>query len=262
MTPRLSLLLVAPLALSLALPAGCQAGRDDARTDMPHFSDADELRDALIDGDLRAARKHAERIATTPVDRDRDPTWRARVEAMQLRAKKMSGSRDIVYVSQSAGSLFAACASCHRERGAARPRPNGEPPPEVDPASGHMMGHLWATERLYDGLIAADDEVWELGARALEDDPLLPREWLRRAAAPEVERLARRVHNLRAFEARSDEQRGRILGTLLAACAGCHARVDDVRARNGEPAIPDQPGVEPGMPMEQGGRVGSEQEPR
>ena len=88
--------------------------------------------------------------------------------------------------------------------------------------STHMLRHVWAADRLWEGLFAADPRHWSRGAQVLMEDPLPF--FARLRETPEVGRHAERVHELGAEALATDDrvERARIYGELIATCADCH----------------------------------------
>ncbi len=88
-----------------------------------------------------------------------------------------------------------------------------------------MQLHQWATERLYQGLISANDSAWQAGADALVTAPLHIKEITTYVELPEdLHGLAKTVHDLgtQARTTTAPDVRARIYGELLASCAACH----------------------------------------
>lgn len=86
-----------------------------------------------------------------------------------------------------------------------------------------MARHLWATERLWEGIVGGSEESWQQGLDMLAASPL---------EAPQItgERvgIARRLQKL-ADQARAKRrldtptERARVYGEILVTCASCHA---------------------------------------
>jgi hypothetical protein len=89
-----------------------------------------------------------------------------------------------------------------------------------------MANHEWATERMWEGLVADDDALWKTGASALAT--------ARVAITAESGTLgiaddAARVHAFaaKATKASNIDERASLYGEMLARCAHCHATIRD-----------------------------------
>ena len=91
-----------------------------------------------------------------------------------------------------------------------------------------MARHLWAMERLWEGLVTPSDAAWAAGSGVLADEPLAGSSF---SDDPQLEaelaELAGRIHALGAEAATVVElgPRGQLYGQMLATCAPCHTRV-------------------------------------
>ena len=91
-----------------------------------------------------------------------------------------------------------------------------------------MVRHIWAADRMWEGLIGPSDEAWAAGSSALLaewpglDD--LPGEAGGSGGArnyvPQLQDLAKR-----SVSARDREDRASLYGELLGTCFGCHRAV-------------------------------------
>ena len=125
--------------------------------------------------------------------------------------------------SRGAASMAAACGQCHTAVGAPLRLDDPSAVPEGDDLGSHMVRHLWAADRMWDGLMSPSDELWSAGATALADDPLFLGGPEDRGA--EIDRLAREAHQI-ATEARrtgDTDARAELYARLITGCAGCHA---------------------------------------
>jgi hypothetical protein len=93
-----------------------------------------------------------------------------------------------------------------------------------------MARHVWAVDRLWEGLVGADDTRWSRGLAVLSDAPL-PFTTLRDGPrlATELQRRARAQLDTRATTLSDD--RGAAYGEILSICAGCHSALHAVAAR-------------------------------
>ena len=83
-----------------------------------------------------------------------------------------------------------------------------------------MVRHLWAADRMWEGLVGPSDDAWLAGSSALAGSLSLPSGNVR---GPEE--LLRQVGALagEAETATGQEARAEIYGRLLGTCSQCHA---------------------------------------
>jgi mono/diheme cytochrome c family protein len=110
------------------------------------------------------------------------------------------------------------CAACHADAGVL---PELAEPPRIPPDTGiltsRMARHRWATDRLWEGVVADSAESWRAGLDVLAEPPLPAVELGTERAA-----LARRLRGA-ADRARQSGDRARDYGEILVICAACHA---------------------------------------
>jgi cytochrome c553 len=188
-----------------------------------HFTKVREIEEAIIRGDLDAAKPPArwiadhQEIAGLPAGTERQ------VKEMKASAASVASADNIGTAGLVAANLVGACGDCHA---AAKVRP--ALPAVSAEASGterqrHMLEHQHAVDHMYRGLIAPSSDEWMTGALALKAAPLGGRAFAdvsKEAVAAET-----RVHELadRAAGAAVQSARVTIYGALIGACASCHA---------------------------------------
>jgi len=125
---------------------------------------------------------------------------------------------------RSTAQVAVACALCHRDAKVSAMFGSPLPPPRDDASvAARMARHVWATDRLSDGIIGAADDSWNAGL-----------ELLARTPAPSVASDARRADAARQLQelaaaARRTNQRDLMTragtyGEILVACSNCHTR--------------------------------------
>lgn len=225
-----------PLAgLALVFLAGCGQRQEEAAPqaqapppNVPahmsdHFTKVREVEDAIIRGDLEAAKTPARWIADHQETEGLPPGTERQVKEMKAAAASVANADNIGTASIVAASMVGACGACHA---AARVSPK-LPAMSAD-GSGterqlHMRDHQRAVERMYRGLISPASDEWMTGALALKGAPL------RASALKEVSKdtvaAEARVHELadRAANAAVQSARITIYGALIGSCASCHA---------------------------------------
>lgn len=182
-------------------------------------------RDLLVNR-LDAARDLASAIAQTPDEPGSAPFAKA-VAQVRERAAAVAAAKTVEAALRAEATLAAACASCHVDTNARPEFAKWPPLPPDQPGQGQaaitarMMRHLWAADRLWEGMLGDADESWKAGLDVLASAPL-PAVDLGKARAPFATALQR---NAKAARARTLDlpTRAQIYGELLVTCAGCHA---------------------------------------
>lgn len=234
-TVRRVLLPLVPLTVVLACKAGPEphppvaAPQEAAEPgeSMPpmdeHFVKAGDIKLAVINGDLAAAKTPAEWM-TNSLDSGEVPVkWRAYVPPVKRAAEAVMKAEDLTAAAKGTAEMARACGACHVameiEIGTSTMR---------DPSGGegegaHMDRHQWAVDRMYEGLIGPSDEAWSSGAAALMEAPLHSDA----DASKEVADLAGRVHALGASakDQTDPQQRAGHYAELIGTCATCHELV-------------------------------------
>jgi hypothetical protein len=82
-----------------------------------------------------------------------------------------------------------------------------------------MARHVWATDRLWEAVVGAEDAPWRQGLEVLAAAPLpfVSADDGRRALGRTLQRLATSARTLDRLD-----DRGRAYGQLLETCAACH----------------------------------------
>ena len=184
-----------------------------------HFDGAAEMQFALVQGDLARAQRAARRVeqatdtAGLPGGAE-DELQRLRAHARDVREAESFG------VAAMAASLLAAgCGECHAAHDVG-PRFAPVPAP-VDPAAvDHMVEHVWAADRMWEGLVIPSAERWEAGARVLAQHAV-PMDIL--APGTSGYGLALKALGLEALEVEESRSQARIYAGVLVNCATCHA---------------------------------------
>lgn len=226
---------LAAIVALFALSAGTCAERAEPRGDRvtagasgeqmaSHFEESLAIRDALIGGDLETARRRA-RALTEWKASDLRAEAAGYVTEFRAAAQAVMDAPDRGTLARAVGRLAASCGDCHR---GSNVRVELEPAasPAAEPgAVAHMRRHLWAADRLWEGLIVPSDDAWGRGTEALATVALRPETLSPDLPLyPRVEALAQRVHALAEEGSRTADTGARIdvYGGVLATCARCH----------------------------------------
>jgi len=181
-------------------------------------------RDRLVAGDLDGARRGLQRVVEDAVPSMAPEAWRPHVEDLRDAAASGAEGETIASLSQAVADGARACGACHAEVDGG-PRWVGQ---DLPPPQDQMGRHVWAADRMWEGLIGPAPGRWHSAARALADEVthgggLFTGLDLNTAAA--AARLHDRVHQIGEAGGRSeltDEDRTGLYATFIGACAECH----------------------------------------
>jgi cytochrome c553 len=183
-----------------------------------HFSDLRTIERLLVAGHLEEAKALAFML-TRPTPSL--PTT-AESRAVALAAGQLVQARTIEQAVHAEVRVAAACARCHqRMQRAPVFRTPSHAPPDLPTIEAQMARHQWATDRLWEGLIAASDEHWRAGLYVLATSPLPQTPTPSPELARELQTLASQAL---AKPSPTLDERADIYAKLLLRCAGCHAR--------------------------------------
>lgn len=209
-----------PAAAAPAPPPNVSAHMDE------HFAKAAEAHNALLRGDLEAAKEPAKWIAEHQEVAGLPAAAAPAIEQMKKGARQMAEAADVAAAAQGAAAMAVACGQCHAASGAMPKFQQVAPVAAKSEASAHMIEHQQALDLLYQGLIGPSARAWADGAKALKGTPLgaakLPTDPLltkdRIAAEAAVHALADQ-----AAAATDVPTKTEVYGKLAANCASCHA---------------------------------------
>jgi cytochrome c553 len=174
----------------------------------------------LVRGKLDEARNLASAIARAPDEPGLAPFAPQAIE-VRSRASVVATASSVDEALRAEAKLAGACASCHAQAGVLPEfRSPAQPPPDKPSVEARMARHLWATDRLWEGLVGDADDSWRAGLDVLAATPL-PWKTLDKGRAPLGKQLQRLADDARKA-ARDD--RPRAYGEILVACAACHSR--------------------------------------
>jgi hypothetical protein len=186
-----------------------------------HFKEASLIRTAVIDGKVADAVAPAEALGNNEGLGKMDPSWQSSIDVLEYAAKRIQHSSDVPGVAAAIADIAIACGACHKVAGGPKAKVDAPPPVDASLAS-RMHRHVWAAERLWDGLTVPSDASWNAGAAALAGDPF-PKEVLdkggvhARSAAAKLKTLV-----ASAASKKKPDERGQLYATLLETCAACH----------------------------------------
>jgi mono/diheme cytochrome c family protein len=190
-----------------------------------HFSIVGQVRAALTQGELNAARNPARQLADHPEHEDMPQGVESPLEDVRAFARSVARSTSVSDAARCTAEIGAACGRCHDAAGMGPAVADWVMPPAGAASGTHMLRHAWAADRLWDGLITPSDRLWEAGAIALTEDPIFrPSD----TGGQEANVLAREIHDLGTEARRLEDvnQRAGIYGRILDTCARCHGLLD------------------------------------
>ncbi len=204
-------------------PAPSAEPRVDTKASMhEHFVQTRATLPLIVNGQLKAARAKAAGVELAAVPADLRE-WGPFVDRMRRATKALASTTSIPAAARAFADIAAECGACHKSLGVAVSFEKAHPPIGVGGTKGKMQRHIWAANRLWEGMVAPSDKLWLSGAVALQDAQLEPAK-----AAPDIESLIKsmavRVHDLgmKASNAGEPIARARVFGELLGTCAVCH----------------------------------------
>jgi mono/diheme cytochrome c family protein len=191
-----------------------------------HFVKAAAMKSAVIRGDLEALGQDADWMASHELSANLPESWRPHLQAMQTAAQYAKEAKDATAAARALADMGRACGTCHQALGGPKFEV-GSPPAEGSGVELHMLGHQWAAERMWEGLIGPADAAWVKGAEVLARTPLMENELAdKKSVPPEVELLAQQVHSFgEKGRAAVGAERAMLYAQFLATCASCHDKL-------------------------------------
>ena len=186
-----------------------------------HFKETEVIRAAVIRGDLSATIAPAEALAKLEGLGKISDSWRPSIEALKAASTRISNSSDIPRAAAGTADIGRACGACHALVGGPMAKV-GTPPDTQGDLKARMKRHVWATERLWEGLYVPSGAAWNAGAAALTREPF-PKEVLNkggvhtRSAGSRFKKLAST-----AGSKKRPEDRAQLYASLLETCSACH----------------------------------------
>lgn len=179
------------------------------------------LQQFLVRGRFDAAKQLAGAMAQAP-DEPGLSTWAAQTARVREKALAIANARNLEEALRAEAHLAQACASCHVDSGA-QPEFDHVPtlPPDRATVEARMARHVWASDRLWEGMLGNADDSWRSGLDVLAATPL-PNDMLGRARTPiakTLQRLAKDARKETTLAGRADSY-----GEILVQCAACHAQ--------------------------------------
>lgn len=190
-----------------------------------HFVRVDQLQKAIVAGDLDAAQKHADWVATHPPHDDLPAGWKPHVAMMRARARDVLEASELDRAALATARVAGTCGSCHAANDA-DVKLGAEPEPRPgDGVEDRMKLHQWAADRMWDAVVSRSDDLWDMGVGAMSGAPVAPAAL--DGEPSEGSQLAAVLDEYRALsevakKAATPEARVEALGAYLSTCIGCH----------------------------------------
>lgn len=186
-----------------------------------HYTSAIAAHDALIRGDLATLRARLGELATQALPTGAPQTWRPLHARLQSAARESARATTLEAAGPAMGGVVEACGACHQTLGTGpiyrRPLPS-EGTTQVEQA---MLGHQWATERLWEGITGPREEAWHRGAAAIAARRVFA-EGAGTTPALLAREAALRSAGQSAMSTAGLHERAMAYGQLLSTCADCH----------------------------------------
>ena len=205
------------LGVAFLSSCGGSAAVDERMID--HFSRAGQIQSSLIAGDLEAARRPARWVAEHESLTDPDPEAVRWAGSLKQAASDVANAASLDGAADATGRMAAACAGCHSAEGGPRFRTMVEVPPEGTTTGTHMVRHLWAMDRMWEGLIGGSDAAWRAGAEALATQGASGEFSSGGASAALAEALHEQARTARQL---SPAAWPAAYADMIKICAGCH----------------------------------------
>ena len=198
-----------------------------------HLDQISLIKNAVIAGDLDAIRKPAVWLATHEIPKGLTGAWLPYVQEMRRYASRAAAAEDLVAAAGAISEIARTCGDCHRASGFSIAFGMDErPPADQQSLMTQMQRHLWAADRMWEGLIGPSDGAWNRGADILSEVNLVTSDIVgagtKGASAlenqAEISELLGRARDMGEMggQATSVELRSGLYGQFLSSCASCH----------------------------------------
>jgi len=192
---------------------------------------------SLMRGDLAGAKEAAKGLASKPRIEGLPEPWMEHQVALRVRASEVSEATDIATAAVGLSKVARACGDCHGQVGVG-PRFYAvpDPPAEGEDVPAHMAHHAWGADLMWKGLVSAQADLYDRGAKALGEADLG-----KESTPDKLGDQGKEVH-LAAAEglgAGDFDQRAAAYAKVLGSCGGCH------QALEVSPTIPYTPKLDP-----------------
>jgi cytochrome c553 len=223
---------VAP-ALLLTVPflaGGCAWAFGSREGDLPEmhqrFSRTFDVQTGLIHGDLGQVRSAAAWIASREDGIELSSEAEAYSRRLVQKAEALAQAQDLQEAAAATATLAASCGDCHQALGRGPRFVVGQSSPQGTSQEAQMIRHLWAADRMWEGLVGPSEESWQAGAAALaETGPALVHALRASTSSGPGSSLVNQVQSAadQALAATTWSERAEVYGQMLGTCNGCHS---------------------------------------
>lgn len=195
---------------------------DEARYHMRmHFDDLRMVERLLVAGRLDEGRSLAYLLTRRSSDAGLTK-WEAQSERVSAAALELTRTTTVNDALRQLAQVAVACGGCHVAARGTPAFPSPPLPADLPTPEARMARHAWAADRLWTGVVAAEDARWRSGLTVLAEAPLpaavLPDH---RSAGTALQAYAREQLDVRGATLLEDH--GHAYGEVLVLCARCHA---------------------------------------
>ena len=192
-----------------------------------HLDEVAAIKAAVIAGDLDGVIEPATWLATHDEPEGMPEAWQPYLEEMRLYAARASNAQDLLTAASAVSEIGRSCGGCHQATGFKVAFGMDErPPSDVQNLRTQMQRHLWAADRMWDGLIGPSDAAWNRGTEILTEVQLTAGDITDKPGQKgQVSALVVRARSLgeQGSLATSSELRSGLYGEFLSLCASCHS---------------------------------------
>jgi mono/diheme cytochrome c family protein len=220
----LVMLAIATVAtVSVAQEADESPDRSVAEHMHQHLSAMRAMKIFIVAGQLDGVREPAVWVAEHKPTPGLPADWQPYVAELRRYAEYTASARHLVFAAAAVSEMARVCGDCHQANGVQLATGAGDSPPaDVAQVAAQMRRHMWAVDRMWEGLIAASDNAWNQGAEVLARIRLEPADI---GAAGEEPRVAYLLDRARAIgvegrNATTREGRSLLYGELLTLADG------------------------------------------
>jgi len=184
------------------------------------------MKAAVIAGDLAAVKASARWLGNHPRPSQLPEAWAPYEEDMRSYARRAAAAQNLDIAATAVGDIGRVCGECHEASGFIVSFGYSSPPPaDIENTITQMQRHLWASDRLWAGLIGPSEAAWDRGADMLTGVDLkveyITRDKsLRPVVVDIIEKL--RFIGERGANETEPERRSDLYGEFLSQCAKCH----------------------------------------
>lgn len=185
-----------------------------------HFGEVASIQLAMARGDLETARSSARQVEEAEVIPGIPSGWEEDVTQLRRYAEAIRSARTFSVAAEAAAYMVASCGDCHVSHDVGPIFSDVPAAPEVGEVD-HMVEHVWAADRMWEGLMIPSDQRWRAGARVLADHAV-PMHLLVQGTPPLGVQL--KALGLEALGDETLDERAGRYAEILNTCADCHQR--------------------------------------